>query len=641
MRAMLRTVHLSFAAAVISLLAPALALGVKDIDPLHLSMKDCPEEPGCPAVILLDDHELNNEGNRTRYSTRRLIKVFTRDGIDEYSQVEVPGVVGGREVRNLSGRTILPNGKVVKLNNDNVQVKVLRRGGYYLKTKTATFPAVEPGAIIEYTYDVVTPIYTVFTEIPWVIQHEIPVLETKFTLKQGEFQIAWVRAGTQEVDIRHSHPFKNVNYFVAENVPSLPREPFGPPPDLIRARQYFGSPGYMTGWLQAFTVGMARHTSEFISPDGAIKERVGGLTESPSERTKVREIYRFIQERIGPEDAEPAVETKRDHPEDAAGVLALGHGDELERTLLFLSMVKAAGLEPGLLLIVSRDSGVFTPNYPDWYQFDRFAAAVKVGSQWKFYDPAVEHCPYGMLSAEKESTIPNAVLLRVDGGYSLITLPATSSSQNLLKVEASISMDSSGTGTLKVIRTGTGHVDLEHRRIYEDLSEEERGRKIAASFGEDLRQATLGPFRLEGLDSFEDPAGIHYEVSVPSLGTVVEDRVLVSTSAFWTSGTERFPGEERRSDVFFPYARGVRELVTLTVPEGYIVDSLPPPAFSRDGPFFHTTSYSDVAGTISISRVLDVDTIQWPAADYDRLKAFFAAVQAADRQVIVLKKDPP
>src|SRR5437867_703841 len=73
-----------------------------DIDPSFLTIKDCPSEPGCAALVLMDETELNNEKLQARLSRRRLVKVFTAEGISEYSDIEVAAVVGDDSIRNLS-----------------------------------------------------------------------------------------------------------------------------------------------------------------------------------------------------------------------------------------------------------------------------------------------------------------------------------------------------------------------------------------------------------------------------------------------------------------------------------------------------------------------------------------------------------
>ena len=59
-----------------------------------LQIADCPHEPGCSALMLLEEIELNNEGSSSLYAVRRQIKLFTQRGIDAYADTQVEGSVG-------------------------------------------------------------------------------------------------------------------------------------------------------------------------------------------------------------------------------------------------------------------------------------------------------------------------------------------------------------------------------------------------------------------------------------------------------------------------------------------------------------------------------------------------------------------
>jgi len=58
----------------------------------------------------------------------------------------------------------------------------------------------------------------------------------------------------------------------------------------------------------------------------------------------------------------------------------------------------------------------------------------------------------------------------------------------------------------------------------------------------------------------------------------------------------------------------------------------------RDEPFVLTVAYTGGEKEITMSRRLDVNTAEWPVADYPRLKAFFEKVYEANRTAITLTK---
>src|SRR5262249_4716448 len=113
-----------------------------------------------------------------------------------------------------------------------------------------------------------------------------------------------------------------------------------------------------------------------------VKELVGDQ-DNPAE--KVRKIYRFVQEKIGTEEArvDRTDQTAVADPNNVDDVLRRGYGDETDRTLLFMAMAREAGLPAALVAIAPRDHTVLNMNLPDPDQFDAFGAAVKTdGAGW-------------------------------------------------------------------------------------------------------------------------------------------------------------------------------------------------------------------------------------------------------------------
>lgn len=623
----------------------------------HRDIKDCPAEPGCPALILLDERELNNESGRTKYTSRRVIKFFTKEGIDDYGQIDTYAVIGGNEVRNMKGRTILPDGSEVKLGLDDIHLKWLKRGKRRIRVKSATFPGIVPGAIVEYSYDVVTKQNSYMTETQWDIQQNLPILTSRFILKQGKYGMGWSQGGTEPVKVEHAAPFKNVNNFVAKNVPSLPDEPFGPPIGTLQARIQFGLPEVAKVWIGSLAGRYAGFMATYLEGEGIdakAKELVGAET-SPT--IKLRKIYDFLQEKIG---APAADEEEDEKPTENAGQdLARGHGNEFERTMLFMALAKAAGIETGLLLIASRDNGKLEQDFMDESQFDAYAVAAKTGQGWTFYDPAIRHLTFGMISPEKEGGAENAIMVQPNkeagriktavvqnlqytlyepGPYGVVGIPFSAATKNTLKRDTRVTIDAEGTGLVEVSRQGAGHVDLEHRRAYGPLTEEERREALAERVREEIPSAELVSSEFLDIDAFGKEARVNYTMSVPKLATIVGNRMIISPAVLQSSAANPFTAETRRTPVEFDYAYRHQDKVVIMVPEGYEAGELPGPVTVRDEPFVLTVTYAQAADQIVMTRRLDVNAAVWPVEEYARLKAFSEKVHEANRVAITLTR---
>ncbi|HEY3175568.1 MAG TPA: hypothetical protein VGK94_07375 [Candidatus Polarisedimenticolia bacterium] len=633
------------------------------IDPNHLALTDCPGEPGCPALVLLYDVELDNAPDHPRVSRRRIIKVFTQEGIDRYTDLEINEPAADMDVMNLAGRTILPDGRVIPLAPENILLKSgMGEEGEPIRRRSAKFSGVVPGATIELSYDAFWRQITTISEFVWDLQWSIPILEGRMRLRQGQWRMQWSQSGLEEVPVTHTTPSRNLEEFTVSSVPSVPFEPLSPPPEALRARLFFYIPVTQADWLGQVAGRLAGRTGAFIERSPAVAAKVGALapaTEPPLER--VRKIYGFVQEEIGTEQKRLGETASRKVAEarNAADVLARGYGDDLERTLLFVAMVKEAGLEPALLNVVERTASGFDQSTPDESQLNAFAAAVKIGDGWTFYDVAVRYCPFAMIAPEKESDVPNAILLRPEKGqgfkrevhlsgrvgtvydpapYFVVTIPVSRSGRNVLTREARVTLSVDGGARVEVSDQGTGLAGLDIRREFAGLDEDGRKEAIASRVREIDPTAKPGDFSSEELESFDKPATVRYTLSLTDLASRVGDRLIVPVSMLNLGRPNPFAPAARRAPVSFPHTQKTREKVIIEVPAGCVPEELPERTLIKEGPLTLATFFSREMGAVVFNRHLEVNTISWPAADYARLRAFFEKVREADRQVIVFRK---
>jgi hypothetical protein len=63
----------------------------------------------------------------------------------------------------------------------------------------------------------------------------------------------------------------------------------------------------------------------------------------------------------------------------------------------------AAGFDARVVNLSDRSDIFFDRAFADDYFIQTFDIAVKIGDQWRFYDPASTYVPYGMLRWQEES----------------------------------------------------------------------------------------------------------------------------------------------------------------------------------------------------------------------------------------------
>src|SRR5579862_1422657 len=135
---------------------PARADDWLPIDPADLAMKDNPKQPGADAMILYRDVKVdvstaNTAGDAEHEYDR--IKIFTQEGT-KHGHVEVEFDKKLDNVVHVDGRTIKPDGSIVKFDGQVLESTIEKNSGRKVLVKSFTLPDVTPGCIIEYRYSI-------------------------------------------------------------------------------------------------------------------------------------------------------------------------------------------------------------------------------------------------------------------------------------------------------------------------------------------------------------------------------------------------------------------------------------------------------------------------------------------------------
>ena len=124
--------------------------------PEDLAMNDNPKQPGLDAMILyrnvvVDVSKANTAGDAESEYYR--IKIFTQEGTKRgHVQIEYDKKIAN--VVRVEGRTIRPDGSIVKFDGQVLETTVEKSSGQKVLAKSFTLPDVEPGCIIEYRYSI-------------------------------------------------------------------------------------------------------------------------------------------------------------------------------------------------------------------------------------------------------------------------------------------------------------------------------------------------------------------------------------------------------------------------------------------------------------------------------------------------------
>ncbi|GAG76214.1 unnamed protein product, partial [marine sediment metagenome] len=263
--------------------------------------------PDAHAVYLLREAKFEIQTIST-FSEHIIVKVLKAGG-KKYANVKVP-FWKDCKVLDLKARTIKPNGEIVNLIKENI-FEVTDFPEYIMyadrKAKVFTFPAVDTGCVLEYTY---TLGYRSPHVPMWYFQGYEPTILARFTYDVPiflgfDYLTSSVPGCKIEKAILQKGKRHNVVFSTA-NLPAMKYEPFAPPINDISSWvmmtwasfRIFFLPEIRSGQETWYEIGKNYYlaTDTLLQPNREIKAKTEELiTGCSSDEEKINRIFRFVR----------------------------------------------------------------------------------------------------------------------------------------------------------------------------------------------------------------------------------------------------------------------------------------------------------------------------------------------------------
>jgi len=143
--------------------------------------------------------------------------------------------------------------------------------------------------------------------------------------------------------------------------------------------------------------------------------------------------------------------------------------------------------------------------------------------------------------------------------------------------------------------------------------------------------------RATGWTNSDDLLRAKFEIELNGCASSTGKRWLLQSGILHAQDQNPFTVATRTYPVYFDYPYEINENLTITVPNGYSVESVPSPASLE----FNVSSYSQSTeqgqSKITIKRKIRIKAIAYNAVSYPALRKFFAGIHEQDEQPIALK----
>lgn len=629
----------------------------KPVDPADLALKAPIVEKDADAEAIFWEVRLSDEVDggtpRTVMHHYVRIKVFTERGRESQSKIDIP-FLSNWSVQDIAARTIKPDGTIVELKKQDVLERTIEKaGGTKVKAKSFALPGLEPGAIIEYRWKEVRN-DRLANYVRLYFQRDVPVQLVKYYIKPLSlpgFEYG-MRAQTFNGTASPFTKEKNGYYGVTmTNVPAFHEEPRMPPEDAVRPWMliYYSQDTNLKG--ETFWQDYGKKTYEEYKSRMKVSDEVKTAAASAIEgastpEEKLAKLFEFCRSRIKKtnDDASgltPDERAKLKENKSPADTLKRGMGTGNDIDMLFASMAIAAGFDARIVRLSDRGDTFFDKAFPDDYFIQTYDIAVKVGDDWRFYDPASTYVPLGMLRWQEEA---QQALLADPKQPIWLKTPLSPPDKSKIKRTAHLTLSDDGTLEGDAHIEYYGHPGAYRKEWDDDDSPAQREETLRDSIKKQMSTAEVSAIKIENITDPLKPYTYNYHIRVPGYAQRTGKRLFLQPEFFQHGLDPLFSGSQRKYPVYFSYPWSEEDHVTIDLPAGFALDNADAPAAFGSPP---VTDYKPGISVTTDGHSLiyrrsfyfgGADTIVFPVSVYPKLKDYFDSVHQSDNHTVTLKQ---
>ena len=615
----------------------------KDIRPAVLQMDHHPADSNATAVILSDVGKMFvDRGGDLRFERHKRIKLLSEAAYDEYGTVDIYFTSEDREerVKDVEGHTFIldDNGEVqrIELDSDDVFEEEVTES---TSKVTFTLPNLEPGAVIEYKYEMRSenPL-----QVPtWSFQDGAPTVYSEYEARIPDMlDFVQLKRGDEAFDVNESKRVrKNMEHrWVATNIPALREEPYMTTVEDYRLAIRFQVRSFQnprTGKVTNFMESWPELAEDLMENDsfgrqlgrhGDVNDRTERLVSGLStDAERLEAIYDFVSSNVDWDERNRFIPS-----DDLDDVLERRRGSSADINMLLCSMLQIADMEAYPVLISTRGHGAVVPLYPFVSQFNSVIVAAKMGENYVLLDATDPDLPAGQLPVRD---LNKQGWLVKEETPAWVTIPPTGSSSRSTLVRAQIQDNGSVASTITV--TDKSYRALRSRKAFREADD------AHAYVKSDLLsvESVVESAETSGTTRDEKQMRTSTDVTLPAYAQVAGDFMYINPMILGRFEEAVFEKETRSFPVDVPYPLLDQYTFSLQVPEGYEVKELPEQRIIKGGDGVVFQRLLQVSGNMVSMRItMMVKKTTFAPSEYPEIRTFFDEIVSAHAEPIVLQK---
>jgi len=574
------------------------------------------------------------------------IKIYKKEGY-VFADQQIQYYSGGNQVE-----VDYDNVATYNLVGDKIEKTKLKKDGKFTEevngsysNKKITLPKVKEGSIIEYKYTIKTPNFITFDD--WYFQYPIPANHVEYLVAMPDFfsyntyikgnltidktiPDIPARKGKSFSEKRRLYSVDNVKAFKAEAyVNNI--ENYIPTLQMVLASANISQgvvKSYSTDWAS-----VAKNIYDAESFGGEIKSTSYFqkdldllLQNVTSNDMKVNMIFNYVQAKMNWDRTNgyfSHVGVSKAYAEKV--------GNVAEINLMLIAMLRYAGIETNPVLVSTRSNGIALFPNPSAYNYV-IAAVELVNDQLLLLDATTKSAVPNILPVEALNW--KGRMIRKDGTSIEVDLIPKVSSKEITNVIASIETDGKIIGkTRQQYYDYNGYVFREHfltlpkDKYLEEIEKMYKGIEIE-------EYSTANDIDLS------KPLIENYNFTHNNIVENIGSKAYFSPMLYYARTENPFKDEEREFPIDFNYPHQDKHFFTISIPDGYEIESLPAPiALSMEeniGSFKY--NISQAGRQIQLTTVFEINYSNVSPEFYGTIRDFYKKMIEKQNEKVVLKK---
>lgn len=589
------------------------------------------------------------------HKRHRRVKILNPDQSD-YTEIKIP-VYDDRSVqrlRNVSAQTINrgADGETVTIEVEKDNIFTENSDDW--EVTSFTFPALEPGSIVEYEYEI---IFSNPAALPgWTFQHSSPTLHSEYRvlvpdfLEFSAYYYGYLPFEQTDDDDEHMNRMRryynlapslaSYTFFrtVLKDAPAVRDEPYVTSLDNYKNQVKYQLAGYtnneglyrnyMSSWddiadelLDSYSFGKSITTRRSLRK--STEEIIEGIED---DMEKARTIYNYVAENVHWDNKYRLSTTDR-----ADKILEDLSGNSSDKAILLISMLRSAGLQADPVILSTRSNGKVDWNYPTPRSFNHTTVLLQIEDTILLLDPVDEIIPFGVLNP---SSINGSGLLMSDDSAQIVDI--TPDNLSSVRTASVLKLDSTGKISVQLRSNYHGYDAIVHRYLAE---QEDQQTYLEENHLENAPGSEIEEFELLNLDDSSKPFTVNADIVNDQYASVAGNMIYINPFFKDRISKNPFSNPDRNFPVEFNYGTNKQVKTTLIIPEGYEIVEIPENSSAQ---FSENAGFSfmhQVAGnTIQMLLVTVNNEIMVDTDRYEDLRNYYAYLTEFYNQQIVLRK---